>query len=152
MSDRVCFQAAVEPLVWGRAAFALLRLLPEVARVLQAAGAKRVEGKIAEHPVNLTLSRAPEVDGVFLWAGKSLLDRLGAKPGERPEVRRRAAPPGAVDTPEGVEAALRRAGKTDAWQRLTPGKKRGALYQIDTARTGATRIKCLATMIEGLTG
>jgi len=152
MSDRVCFQAAVEPLVWGRAAFALLRLLPEGARVMQAAGTKRVEGKIAEHPGNLTLLRAPEVDGVFLWAGKSLLDRLGAKPGERPEVRRRAAPPGAVDTPEGVEAALRRAGKTDAWQRLTPGKKRGALCQIDTARTGATRIKCLATMIEGLTG
>jgi hypothetical protein len=152
MSDRVCFQAAVEPLVWGRAAFALLRLLPEVARVLQAALAKRVEGKIAEHPVNLTLLRAPEVDGVFLWAGKSLLDRLGAKPGERPEVRRRAAPPGAMDTPGGVEAALRRAGKTEAWQRLTPGKKRGALYQIDTARTGATRIKRIATMIEGLTG
>jgi len=152
MSDRVCFQAAVEPLVWGRAAFALLRLLPEGARVMQAAGTKRVEGKIAEHPGNLTLLRAPEVDGVFLWAGKSLLDRLGAKPGERPEVRRCAAPPGAVDTPEGVEAALRRAGKTDAWQRLTPGKKRGALYQIDTARTGATRIKRIATMIEGLTG
>jgi hypothetical protein len=123
-----------------------------VARVLQAAGTKRVEGKIAEHPGNLTLLRAPEVDGVFLWAGKSLLDRLGAKPGERPEVRRCAAPPGAVDTPEGVEPALRRAGKTDAWRRLTPGKKRGALCQIDTARTGATRIKCLATMIEGLTG
>jgi hypothetical protein len=152
MSDRVCFQAAVEPLVWGRAAFALLRLLPEGARVMQAAGARRVEGKIAEHPGNLTLLRAPEVDGVFLWAGKSLLDRLGAKPGERPEVRRCAAPPGAVDTPEGVEAALRRAGKTDAWQRLTPGRKRGALYQIDTANTGATRIKCLATMIERLTG
>jgi hypothetical protein len=152
MSDRVCFQAAVEPMVWGRAAFALLRLLPEVARVLQAALARRVEGEIAGHPGNLTLLRASEVDGVFLWAGNSLLDRLGAKPGERPEVRRRAAPPGAVDTPEGVEPALRRAGKTDAWRRLTPGKKRGALCQIDTARTGATRIKRIAAMIEGLTG
>jgi uncharacterized protein YdeI (YjbR/CyaY-like superfamily) len=89
---------------------------------------------------------------VFLWAGKILLDRLGAKPGERPEVRLRAAPPGAVDTPADVEAALRRAGKTDAWQRLTPGKKRGTLYQIDTANTGATRIKRIATMFEGLTG
>jgi hypothetical protein len=152
MSDRVCFQAAVEPMVWGRAAFALLRLLPEVARVLQAALARRVEGEIAGHPVNLTLLRASEVDGVFLWAGNSLLDRLGAKPGERPEVRRRAAPPGAVDTPEGVEPALRRAGKTEAWQRLTPGKKRGPLCQIDTANTGATRIKRIAAMIEGLTG
>jgi hypothetical protein len=152
MSDRVCFQAAVEPLVWGRAAFALLRLLPEVARVLQAAGAKRVKGGIAGHPVNLTLSRASEVDGVFLWAGKSLLDRLGAKPGELPEVRRRAAPPGAVDIPQNVEAAVHRAGKTDARQRLTPGKKRGALCQIDTARTGAARIKRIAAMIEGLTG
>jgi hypothetical protein len=151
MSDWICFDAAVEPLVWGRATFTILRLPPEVAQALQAAGARRVEGEIAEHPVNLALSRAPEVDGVFLWAGKSLLDRLGAQPGEQLEVRLRPAPPDAVDTPEDVEAALRRAAKTDAWQRLTPGKKRAALYQIETAKTGATRAKRIATMIEGLT-
>ncbi len=151
MSDWICFDAAVEPLVWGRATFTILRLPPEVAQVLQAAGARRVEGEIAEHPVNLALSRAPKVDGVFLWAGKSLLDRLGAKPGERMEVRLRPAPPDAMDTPEDVEAALGRARKSDAWQRLTPGKKRGALYQINTAKTGATRAKRIATMIEGLT-
>jgi hypothetical protein len=151
MTDWVCFEAAVEPLVWGRATFTILRLPPEVAQVLQEAGARRVEGEIAEHPVNLALSRAPEVDGVFLWAGKSLLDRLGAKPGERLEVRLRAAPPDAVDTPKDVEAALHRAGKTAAWQRLTPGKKRAALYQIDTAKTGATRAKRIAAIIEGLT-
>ena len=151
MSDRVCLQAAVEPLVWGRAAFALLRLPLEVARVLQAAGAKRVGGEIAEHPVNLTLSRAPEVDGVFLWAGKSLLDRLEAKSGEWLEVRLRTAPPDAVDTPEDVEAALRSAGKRDAWRHLAPGTKRGALYHTDTAKTGATRAKRIATMFEGLT-
>jgi hypothetical protein len=151
MTGRVCFEAVVEPLVRGRTTYSILRLPPEVAQVLQASGARRVEGEIAEHPVNLALSRTPEVDGVFLWAGKSLLDRLGAQPGERLEVRLRAAPPGAVDTPGDVAAALRRAGKTDAWQCLTPGKKRAALYHIDTAKTGATRAKRIAAMIEGLT-
>jgi hypothetical protein len=151
MTCWVCFEAAVEPLVRGRATFTILRLPPDVARSFTAVGASRVEGEIAEHPVNLALSRAPEVDGLFLWAGQSLLNRLGAKPGERLELRLRAAPPDAVDTPADLEAALRRAGKTDAWQRLSPGKKRGVLYQIDTAKTEATRARRIAAIIEGLT-
>jgi acyl transferase domain-containing protein len=151
MNDWVCFEAAVEPLVWGRATYTILRLPPDVARSFAAVGARRVEGEIAEHPVNLALSRAPAVDGLFLWAGKSLLDRLGAKPGQRLDVRLRAAAQDAVDTPADMQAALRSAGKTDAWQRLTPGKKRGALYQIDTAKTETTRARRIAAIIEGLT-
>ena len=151
MSESIQFEAAIEPLIWGRATYTILRLPPDVARLLEVVAAMRVEGEIAEQPVNLALSRAPAVDGVFLWAGQSLLDRLGVKPGERLEVRLRPAPPDAVDTPEDVEAALRRAGTTDAWHRLTPGRRRGLLYQINTAKTETTRAKRLAAIIEGLT-
>ena len=130
------FEGAVEPLAWGRVD--LHHPAPADRRrpsALAAAGARRVEGEIDEHPVNLALSRAPVVEGVFLWAGQSLLDRIGIAPGERLEVRLRPAPDDAVDTPDDVAAALRRAGRTGAWEALTPGKRRGLLYQIDTAKT-----------------
>ena len=151
MTDRVCFEAAAGPLVRGPATFTILRLPPDAARGLQAAGSQRVEGEIAGHPVNLALARAPEIDGVFLWAGQSLLDRLGAKPGARLQVRLRPAPPDAVDTPEDVGTALRRAGKTGIWQRLTPGRIRGLIHRIPPAKTEPTRANHSAAINEGLT-
>jgi hypothetical protein len=150
MTDWQAFEGKVEPMVWGRATYTILRLPEDVAAALLAAGATRVEGEIAEHPVNLALSRAPEVEGVFLWAGQSLLDRVGITPGERVEVRLRPAPPDSVDTPDDLDAALRRADRTAEWEALTPGKRRGLIYRIDTAKTAATRDKRIAAVIEGL--
>ena len=151
MTDCVCFEAAAEPLVRGHGTFPILRLPPDASPMLQAAEAKRVEGEVAGHPVNLGLSRAPEVDAVFLLAGQSLLDRLAAKPGTWLQVRLRPAPPDAMDTPEDVETALWRAGKAGIWQRLTPGRQRGLIHQITTAKTGPTRTTRIAAIIEGLT-
>jgi len=150
MSGWQSFEGAVEPLVWGRATYTILRVPAEVAAPLRAAGSARVEGEIAEHPVNLALSRAPVVEGDFLWAGQSLLDRIGIVPGERVEVRLRPAASDAVDTPDDLAAALRRAGRTAQWEALTPGKRRGLIYRIDTAKTVATRDKRIATLIDGL--
>jgi hypothetical protein len=144
------FEGRVEPLVWGRATYTILRLPDSVASALLAAGAARIEGEIAEHPVNLALSRAPEVEGLFLWTGQSLPDRTGITPGERVEVRLRPAPPDAVITPDDLAAALRRADRTAAWEALTPGKRRGLIYRIDTAKTAAAREKRIAAVIQGL--
>lgn len=133
---------------WGRATYTIL---PVPTEVVQALGAtKRVEGEIAEHPVNLALSRAPVVEGVFLWTGQSLLDRIGVAPGEVVEVRLRPAPDDAVDMPDDVAGALARAGLTAVWEGLTPGKRRGLLYQIATARTAPTREKRIARLVADL--
>ena len=148
MTDWVAFEGVVEPVVWGKATYTVLRL-PDAA-VAALGGAKRVEGEINEHWMNLALSRAPVVEGVFLWAGQSLLDRLGIAPGEPVEVRLRPAPDDQVDTPEDVAAALRAAGMTAVWEGLTAGKRRGMLYQISTAKTAATRAKRIDAMIQGL--
>ncbi len=148
MSDWVAFEGVVEPVHWGKATYTILRL-PEAA-VAALGATKRVEGEIGEHWVNLALSRAPVVEGVFLWAGSSLLDRTGIVPGEPVEVRLRPAPDDAVDTPEDVAAALRAAGMTAVWEGLTAGKRRGMLYQIGTAKTALTRAKRIDAMIEGL--
>lgn len=148
--DWVEFEGRIEPLLWGRATYTILPLPPRVAAELQSRGAKRVEGEINDHPVNLGLSRAPVVDGPFLWAGQSLLDRLGVEPGEVLEVRLRPAPDDRVDTPDDVAAALRAADMTATWEALTPGKRRGLLYQIATAKTAPTRLKRIAALIQTL--
>jgi Bacteriocin-protection, YdeI or OmpD-Associated/Domain of unknown function (DUF1905) len=149
MSEFVTFTARVEPLVWGKSTYTILRLPPDVAAALHPA--KRVEGEVNDHPVNLALTRAPVVEGVFLWAGQSLLDRVGITPGEPVEVRLRPAPDDRVDTPDDIAAALRAGGASAAWDALTPGKRRGLIYQISTAKTDATRSKRIAALIRTLT-
>lgn len=144
------FEGRVEPLVWGRATYAILRLPVDAASALLAAGAARVEGKIAEHPVNLALSRAREAEDVFLWAGQNLLDRTGITTGERAGLRLRPAPPDAVDTPDDLGAALRRADLTASWEASTPGMRRGQIDRIGMAKTAATRDKRIAAVIEEL--
>jgi Bacteriocin-protection, YdeI or OmpD-Associated len=141
------FEGRVETVQWGRATYTILRLPPDVEVALTALRAKRVEGEMNDHPVNLALTRAPVVDGVFLWAGQSLLDRAGIIPGEQIEVRLRPVPGDLVDVPEDVTAALRQAGLTTRWDALTPGKRRGMLYQVETAKTSATRLKRIAALV-----
>jgi Bacteriocin-protection, YdeI or OmpD-Associated/Domain of unknown function (DUF1905) len=152
MNDWLSFDGRVEPLVWGKSTYTILRLPDDAAATLAAHGAKRVEGEVNDHPVSLALTRAPVVDGVFVWAGRSLLDQIGIEPGQTIEVRLRPAPDDAVDTPHDVDHALRAAGAAALWDALTPGKRRGLLYQIGTARTAPTRAKRIATLLTSLTG
>lgn len=150
MSDWVTFEGAVEPLEMGRSTYTIIRVPPTAAAILEAAGARRVEGEIDDQPVNLALSRAPSVDGVFLWTGKSLLDRAAISPGDVLSVRLRPAARDDVALPENVALALSRAGRMEAWDALTPGKRRGLLYRIDTAKTEATRAKRIEALVAGL--
>jgi hypothetical protein len=150
VSDWVEFEGAIVPVEWGRAVYTILRLPPEVQDAL--AGTKRVEGEFGEHPVNLGLARAPVVEGAFLWTGKSLMERTGLRPGERFDVRLRPAPDDAVDIAPDVEAALSAGDVLAVWEGLTPGKRRGLLYRIETARTAATRAKRIAALVAELEG
>jgi Bacteriocin-protection, YdeI or OmpD-Associated/Domain of unknown function (DUF1905) len=152
MSAYVEFTGRVETLAWGKSTYTIVRLPDEVAERLAAEGARRVEGEINEFPVNLAPTRAPVLDETFLWAGKSLLDRIGLAPGDEVEVRLRKAPDDEVETPDDVAAALRSAGATHLWEALTPGRRRGLLYQIGTAKTQATRDKRIAKLIADIGG
>jgi hypothetical protein len=145
MSDWVTFEASVEPLIWGRSTYTILRLPDDAVKAL--GPCRRVEGEIAEHPVNLALSRAPVVEGLFLWAGQSLLDRIGVTPGEPVEVRLRPAPDDRVDLDPDIEAAFRSGGVLQQWETLTPGKRRGLLYQVATAKTDQTRRARIAKLV-----
>lgn len=145
MTDFISFEGRVEALIWGRATYTILPL-PQA--VVDALGkTRRVEGEINEHPVNLALTRAPVVEGVFLWAGQSLLERIGIRPGDRLEVRLRPAADDQVDLPQDIAAALVAAGVLAPWDALTPGKQRGLLYPINAAKTEATRAKRIGNLI-----
>ncbi|MGL4236533.1 YdeI/OmpD-associated family protein [Tabrizicola sp.] len=148
MTEWVTFQGRIQPITWGRSTYTIISL-PEAA-VAALGGTRRVEGEIAEHPVNLALSRAAVIEGVFLWTGSSLLERIGIAPGDLVEVRLRPAPDDRVDLDPDFEAALHTAGVSAAWEGLTPGKRRGLLYQIATAKTEPTRRKRIAKLVEDL--
>ena len=133
---------------WGTSVYTVL---PIPAEVIAALGpTRRVEGEIADHPVNLALTKAPVIEDVFVWTGKSLLDQIGIGPGDEVEVRLRPAPDDVVEVPEDVAAAVLAAGVSEQWEALTPGKKRGALHQISTAKRAETRAKRIAKLTEDL--
>ena len=150
MNEYLTFDAKVQPLVWGKSTFTIVRLPQTIAEEFLAIGAKRVEGEMNDHPVNLALTKAPPVDGVFLWAGKSLLDRIGVRPGENFEVRLRMADTDGVEVPLDVLRALRSAGVAAQWEGLTPGKRRGLLYKIESAKRAETRASRISALAEFL--
>ena len=147
MSDAyLSFDGVVEPLEWGKATYTIVRLPKDIEHELAKQGAKRVEGEMNDHPVNLALTKAPVVEGQFLWAGKSLLEETGVVPGEVFEMRLRKADPDNVETPGDVIQALTECEALSNWEQLTPGKKRGHLYQINSAKRAETRAKRISKL------
>jgi hypothetical protein len=135
---------------WGDAVYTVVPLADDVLAAL--GKTKRVEGEFNDHPVNLAISKAPAdvISTPFLWAGKSLLDRVGLSPGEPFEARLRPAAADVVDVPSDVMAALRAAGLGDVWDRLTPGKKRTLLYPVETAKRPETRANRIVKLLDTL--
>jgi len=148
MQEYVCFEGAVQPMPWGDKVYTVLPLPDEVVQAL--GKTKRVEGEIAETPVNLALTKAPIIDQTFVYTGKTLLAEVGIAPGDVVEVRLRPAPDADVEVPTDVIAAVRAAGRLERWEALTPGKQRGLLHQINTAKRAETRAKRIAKMVADL--
>lgn len=137
-------------MVWGKSTYTILPIPDEISSALMAAGVKRVEGEIGDVPVNLALTKAPVIDQVFVYTGKTFLRDSGIAPGEEIEVRLRPAPERLVETPEDLVLALRQADKTAAWAALTPGKKRGLIHTVNTAKRAETRAKRIAKLLTDL--
>ena len=149
MTDWLAFEARIEPMEWGKNTFTIVRLPDDVIEALPA-GTKRIEGEFGDFPVNLALTKAPAVDGTFVYAGKTVLRDSGLQPGEVFDARIRPADPSQVDTPDDVAAALRAADRSADWAALTPGKQRGLLHLVNTAKRAETRAKRIAKLISEL--
>ncbi|MGR3502224.1 YdeI/OmpD-associated family protein [Pseudaestuariivita sp.] len=149
MSDYVTFETAIEPMRWGETTYTVLRLPPEVVAAL--GPAKRVEGEVGEHPVNLAVTKAPVIDDPFLYTGKSFLSETGIAPGDKLEVRLRAVDPNIVEVPRDVMLALRSSGRLDEWEALSPGKRRSLLQPVRTAKRAQTRAKRITALLAAVT-
>lgn len=151
MSDYVSFEARILPMTWGDKVYTIVPLPDAVVAAL--GSTRRVEGEFNDHPVNLAITTAPAdvFDGPFLWAGKSLLHRAGLAPGETFEARLRPAPDDTVEVPADVVNALRSGGVIEAWEALSPGKRRAQLYRIETAKRAETRAKRITALVADLT-
>ena len=148
MTDFVTFDAVVEPMKWGTSTYTIVRLPSQIMAAL--GDAKRVEGEFNEHPVNLAITKAPPIEDPFLWSGKSLLSEIGVAPGDVFEARLRPVDPSHVEVPMDLNNALRSAGVLEAWEALTPGKRRSLIHPVTTAKRAETRAARISKLIAGL--
>lgn len=137
---------------WGDSVYTVLPIPDDVSQAFEALGAKRVELELNEHSFNLALTKAPVIDKVFVYVGKATLKEASVEPGSRLDVRLRMVDPDVVDVPEDVALALRVSQLSEVWESLTPGKKRGMLQPIQSAKRAETRAKRIEKLLAELNG
>ena len=150
MDDWICFEGRIVPMEWGDSVYTVLPLPKEVSEALTAQHAKRVDIELNDHPFNMALTKAPVIDHVFVYTGKTVLAAASVTPGELLEVRLRKADHNYVEVPQDVTLAVLKHGLTDMWDAVTPGKKRGYLHAIVSAKRPQTRADRIAKLIAEL--
>ena len=150
MSEWIEFEGRIETMPWGDSVYTVLPLPDDVVSALKRVQARRVDIELNDHPFNLAITKAPALSVPFLYTGKRILKEIDAEPGETLDVRVRAADDKTVDVPEDVHAAVRAAGKSDLWAKLTPGKMRGLLHTVSTAKRADTRAGRIEKLVKDL--
>lgn len=144
------FDALVEPVHWGRSRYTVIRLPAALVADAERQGTRRVAGDIDGTAVNLAVTTAPVVDGPFVYAGASVLRRIGVRAGDPVTCRLAPADPDDVPLADDVRDALVAADLLGAWDALTPATRRRRLYAVDSGASAATRAKRLAELVAGL--
>lgn len=152
MNAWLSFIGRIEPMEWGKSTYTVLPIPDEISAALKSAGAKRVDVELNDHPFNMALTTSPAIPGTFIYTGKTILRSAGISPGEEIDVRLRKADQGFVDVPADVMSAIRKAEASDRWSALTPGKQRGLIHTVNTAKLADTRAKRIAQLISFLKG
>ncbi|MCF6376338.1 YdeI/OmpD-associated family protein [Nocardioides KLBMP 9356] len=148
--ETVRFEAVVEPLVWGRNTYTVLKVPDRLARSATLARTRRVEGTINGVEVNAGLNRADVIEETFLYVGKPMLRRIEAALGDVVDCALAPADPDRVPVPDDVVEALERGGRTDAFERLPASRRRQLLVPVEAAARADTRARRLDDLIRAL--
>lgn len=144
------FAALIEAVTWGRSVYTLIRIPDGLVEDSRTEGTRRIEGTIDGVGVNLAITRVPVVDQPFVWAGRSLLRRIGAEAGAVVECRLRPVDDDVVPTPADVATRLGDAAMLDRWESLPPSERRSRLYPIESAGRAETRARRIDALVEDL--
>lgn len=144
------FDALVEVVPWGRNLYTIIRLEQALEMAAKIAGTRRVEGTIEEVPVNVGVNRADVLPDAFMYAGKGLQRRLGARPGDLVSCRLRPADPDEVPLADDVHRSLADAGRLEAFQGRKPADRRRLLQPIEEAARPETRQQRIAALLRSL--
>lgn len=142
--------AAVEPLVWGRSTYRVIRLPGELVDAAAAAHTRRVSGWVDQVEVNLGVNRADVLPDAFAYCGDALLRRLGVRVGDAVQLRLRPADPDAVLVADDVRAALGDAGAWDAFTARRPAEQRRLLQPVEDAAREETRQRRVQALVRAL--
>lgn len=146
------FTGLIEAVTWGRSVYTVIRIPPGLAADAKSAGTRRIEGTIDDIAVNLAVTRAPVLEHPFVWAGRSLLRRLGADAGAVVECRLRPVDDDVVPVPPEVATRLADAGMLRRWESLPPAERRRRLYPIESAGRLETRTRRIDELIDQVGG
>lgn len=138
----------------GEASFRVLYLPAALAASAPFAGRARVrmEGEIADVPVRAAWQ--PTADGRrFVMVSRKLCREAGLVVGRPCEVRFRLVDDADVLVPEELEAALAATpAARRAWERLTPGRRRGLAHLVAGASRPETRARRVEQVLAELAG
>lgn len=147
MTDWISFEGRIVSMEWGESTYTVLPIPDDVSAILTAQGARRVEIELNDHPYNLALTKAPSIASIFVYTGKAVLRETSIKPNEPIEVRIRKANPNEVEVPDDVLLLIRQNDLTEDWEALSPGKQRGLVHSIVSAKRPETREKRIAALV-----
>lgn len=145
------FSAKIERLDFGRIAYQAAYLPTSLADKLKLKPKPRprIDAKIGEQVINAGLQ--PSSKGWFMILSKRLLKEEGLKVGDEIKIEFAIANPDQVEVPDELILALRRNPRAQAaWNRLTPGRQRGMVHRVNTAKREETREKRILSLLDDL--
>lgn len=142
----------IEPLLWGRSRYSILRIPSALVRAASDVGTRRVSGRLDGVEVNLALTRAPVIDDTFVWTGASLLRRMRLEVGDPVHGALVPVDPDHVPLPRDVAAALSERGTRGRWDARPPSERRRMLVPIESAGTDTTRRRRIVALLDEVGG
>lgn len=142
------FTGRLETHALGTMTYRVVFLPPEIEAVLPRAARLRFQGEIADVPVEAAWQPAPG-RGKYAMVSPELCRAAEIAVGDPVEVRFNLVDPHKVDVPDDLAGRLRLEPDLLArWEALPPGKKRGMVHLVASAKTAETRRRRLDEVAE----